>query len=146
VSPPNAILTAAAIQDVAAKLREDKTLTFMFACMQAGHSRIYNTLKQAVWRVRHDKASDVEVEMLAPLFEALAWQQKELTSDGMVNETMGHGTTMARFLLERLHRYDFGDNKTVAVTNADGDDLFAKMPADRLLETFLAAKKIAEDG
>lgn len=141
------VVTADVIGAVAAELRAHTTRTMLAACIEAGHARAHNSLKQGIWRVRHDKASDDEVELLAPILSALAYQASELVRMGGEAAADDKKTSWYEFLLERSHRYEYGRNQQVEVTGKDGEQLGASVDDMRtLLDVYIKASKDAKEG
>lgn len=141
------VVTAPVIAAVAAELRAKPDSLFLPACIEAGHARAHNSLKQAIWRVRHDKATDEEVELIAPILSALAYQAQALVKLGDDAAKEDRRTSWYEFRLERGHAFDFGKQQKFEVTGKDGEQLGASVDDMRtLLDVYIKASKDAKEG
>lgn len=141
------VVTAPVIAAVAAELRAKPGCTMLAACIESGQARAHNSLRQGVWRVRHDKATDEEVELLAPILSALAYQASELVRMGHVAAEDDKKTGWYEYLLERCHSFDYGKQQKLEVTGKDGEQLGASVDDMRtLLDVYIKASKDAKEG
>jgi len=143
-SPANMLLTNAIIAAIAEKVSGSVGMTVTGACVELGYAKYRNTIKQAMWRVQHDKASDDEMEKFAPLIKAIEANCRQLMESGLGQEVMGQRTAMVQFVLEKLNPCEYGKSlQKVALTDSDGNDLVNKSPKE-LLAMMADLEKIAK--
>jgi hypothetical protein len=150
---PAQVITDEIVKIVAAALRDDITLTLPGACMRAEAQRAYNAIKQAMVRVRQDKATDEEVERIAPIIEAIEYQCSQLVNSGLEAAAANGRTGFYEFLLSRKNRTEYGAEQKMELVGKDGADLIQRidnelrgMPVKDLLNMAIGAEKAAKEG
>jgi hypothetical protein len=137
-------LDADSVARIAAFLDECIETTVPGACLKAGVPQAYNSLKQAMWRIAHDKATDEEVEFLAPILLAKQLQCEKIVKAGWYAAASGGRTGYYEWLASNRDRSEYGKQQQIALTNADGSDLSSKSPRE-LLEMLGELDKVAKE-
>jgi hypothetical protein len=147
------VVTPELVKLIAGILRADVTLTLPAACMRAEAPRAYNAIKNAMWRVRTDKATDDEVERVAPIIEAIEHQCSQLVRDGLGAAAENQRTGFYEFLLRCRNRSEYGNEQKVELTGKDGSDLIQRIDnelsgksAREVLDIAIGAEKAAKEG